>query len=172
MGADLYIEPNFGKSQEAFQPAFEAACRKRDAVRLTYGDGSPASLQAQEEIDELWGQMYSPETYYRDCYNSFSTLAAFGLSWWGDVIPLQTKKGVISKSKARKLAERIRDAEVSVGWCEEAWKHAYFENKPVTREVFDTKLKDYWRKDRDDLVRFLLAYANSESKTLKLIASL
>jgi hypothetical protein len=158
MGADLYIEPNYTRNRQGLEQLWKEALIRRDQCAQAGGDPKCE----QEEVERINALMYGPEIYFRDSYNCFSMLNAFGLSWWTDIAKLQNQRGIISKAKARKLAESLRGREVDQAYDPRNWQYARSDmGGPVTREVFEAKLKPYWYERRDEFVRFLLAYAQT-----------
>lgn len=168
MGADLYIEPNFTRNREGLEQLCEDALIKRDQCAKEGRDHS----REQEELERINALMHGPEVYFRDAYNCFSMLNAFGLSWWQDIARLRNQREIISKAKARKLAERLRGSQAVRAYNPSDWQDAKSDaGGAITPEVFEHDLKPYWRKRRDKFVSFLLAYANSENPRVKLVVA-
>jgi hypothetical protein len=198
VGADLMIEPTHTKIYESLKPKWEAAIARRNQVceaskvlgtckRSDFMDDkghSEACIQAQAEVNKFDALMYGPETYYRDAYNCFSVLGAYDLSWWRDVAKFQGATGNISRRNAAKLIKMIEEHNKVVRTPDEThsmmsagdkeykvFDNAYFEGQKVNKRNWK-KLVTYWEKEREDLLRFLKAYANSPSDGTVLHASL
>ena len=82
MGADLYLNSAFEPQRQKWEPKFEKAAAARDAAP----DG-PSREAAQQRVEYCYDQMFA-RGYFRDSYNDSNLLWKFGLSWWGDVIPM------------------------------------------------------------------------------------
>jgi hypothetical protein len=76
MGADLYIRAIHDPIVEKYQPLFDKAVRRRDALP---SDSNEQEV-AQQEVEKYYDLMYS-EGYFRDSYNSTNVLWTLGLSW-------------------------------------------------------------------------------------------
>ena len=106
MGADLYITPLYEQQQKEWQPRFEKAAEQRDSLP----SGSREYHQAQAEVERCFGKMRQVG-YFRDPYNDNDLLWKFGLSWWGDVIPMLDKKGRLSVGQTQKLLDLVSEKE-------------------------------------------------------------
>ena len=108
MGADLYILPNYNALQARLQPQFEAAVKRRDAVKST-----SARKEAQSEVERLFDEAHPPTAYFRDAYNSHCLLAQLGLSWWHDVAPLLTEDDHLPLRNLKLLLHEVMNRRLS-----------------------------------------------------------
>lgn len=74
------------------------------------------SKRFDHEAELPYEQKYSEQRgYFRDSYNSTSVMAAMGLSWWKDVVPMLTsgERGVdvLTEEACERLAQRLDVAE-------------------------------------------------------------
>lgn len=149
MGADLYLEPNFSRTRDAMQPKFEEAARKRDRAHKR-GDEAAVSA-AQAEVNEWYDRMYDTEDYFRDSYNPSSVMAAIGLSWWRDVIPMLDADDNLSAERCEALAAEIESREVPYRTAAELEAVGCIvddnENNPES-------WRNYFLRERESLVRF------------------
>jgi hypothetical protein len=88
MGADLYLMSLHEPTRKKWDPRFDAAIAERDR----HAEGTRKRARAQKRVMECHGRMYGTG-YLRDPYNNLDVLWKFGLSWWGDVIPLLDSGG-------------------------------------------------------------------------------
>ena len=99
MGADLYINKIYQENLEKYEPLFNEAVKKRNAI----AENSPAHDVAQKEVTKYYDLMYS-KGYFRDSYNGsalfrYLILDNARLSWWKDIVPLQNDNGEIQGEK-------------------------------------------------------------------------
>lgn len=102
MGADLYLQSQFGATHERWLKLFERAAARRDAVP----DGSAEKQRLQRRVERCYHRMYS-NGYFRDSYNDSNLLWRFGLSWWVDVIPMLNKDGELTPQRAQELLSTL-----------------------------------------------------------------
>lgn len=99
MGADLYINEVYRKTEAKYSPLFNDAVKKRNNAK-----NEIEKAKFQKEVDTCYNLMQG-EGYFRDSYNSTSILNRLeisegdGLSWWRDITPLQDKQGNIKNEK-------------------------------------------------------------------------
>ena len=105
MGADLYIEKIHDALMRKYEPLFEAAVKKRDALSAK----SPKALKAQEEVTKYYDLMYS-EGYFRDSYNATNVLNRLGLSWWTDLKPLLRDERFLEGENLRLFRDMVSKA--------------------------------------------------------------
>src|ERR1043166_4549292 len=99
MGADLYLRPRFEQNRSRWQASLDVAvARPAQAAEV-----SAEQDQAQIDAIAAYEQLYGDDGYFRDPYNEWSVLAKFGLSWWGDIIPLLDESGCLSPALAGRL---------------------------------------------------------------------
>lgn len=111
MGADLYIQSEFRKAENAYRNesrrvhgewvrlSEKLRVQKSEEGSLTFAvrDGQEINtetmglvteeqlLECGKRADELDSLIYSPSHYFRDSYNEGSLLWSLGLSWWQDI---------------------------------------------------------------------------------------
>ncbi len=105
MGADLYIQQIHKPIMEKYQPLFDAAVIKRDALPKD----SQKWKAAQEEVTKYYDLMYS-EGYFRDSYNCTSVLWTLDLSWWRDVTPLCDENRDLKGENLKKFRKIVANA--------------------------------------------------------------
>lgn len=126
MGADLYIGELHAAHEEKFRPQFDEAVAKRDAISNTIDavrNAAPldtdriAGLEAQRDqaqaaVEEAYVNLTDKNPgYFRDGYNKSSVLGQMDLSWWADIIPLQSKRsGYISGKNLKTFRSMIAEA--------------------------------------------------------------
>ena len=106
MGADLFITPLYQRQPQQWQPQFEAAVKRRDSLKA----GSKAHRQAQAKVSECYEKL-NEQGYFRDPYNDWDLLWKFGLSWWGDVIPMLDDKDCLTIEQIRNLLAMLKERE-------------------------------------------------------------
>ena len=105
MGADLYIEKLHQPLRQKYEPLFEAAVRRRDALPPK----SRKARAAQKEVTRYYDLMYS-QGYFRDSYNASNVLNRLGLSWWVDVKPLCTPDRRLRDGPLRRFRDLVAGA--------------------------------------------------------------
>lgn len=148
MGADLYLESINNKAREKWNPLFEAACRKRDALP----DG-PEKDAAQREVTDIYCKMFSGNAgYFRDSYNGAGIAAQLGFSWWTDVIPMLDENGYLQPPKIQEFLDRIKDAKIRTPtFAELKEAHCKVDNEDNTPESW----RESWEKNKQELIAFL-----------------
>ncbi len=110
MGADLYIKKLYKPNVEKYEPVFNEAVARRNALKVKEGD--PKYDAAQREVSKAYAKMYS-QGYFRDPYNGSGLFSWLVLSWWQDVSnKLTDSDGVMSVENAKKLLEKVRKAKM------------------------------------------------------------
>lgn len=109
MGADIYLRSIFEPVKKKYEPKFNAAVRKRDALP----DG-PARRKAQEAVSKAYDAMYPDEGYFRDSYNASSLSGLLDFSWWQDIVPMLDKEGNLPISKAKKFIRLLESKPVTM----------------------------------------------------------
>jgi hypothetical protein len=114
MGADLYIEKLQQPLRQKYEPLFEAAVKKRDALP----PNSRKAHAAQKVVTKYYDLMYS-QGYFRDSYNVSNVLNRLGLSWWVDVKPLCTPDRELCDEQLRKFRDMVASATLTLPSREE-----------------------------------------------------
>jgi hypothetical protein len=135
MGADLYIRELFDPGHRKWERKFARAIARRDRLP----QGSTQYLEAQQRVEFCYDQMYSAG-YFRDSYNDSDVLWKFGLSWWGDVIPMLEEERQLTPEAAAKFLSMMEERE------------AVFQQNLTE---LSTPEKRYFRQKYEQLKRFL-----------------
>jgi hypothetical protein len=112
MGADVYLQSVSNKAYKEWNPKFDEAVAKRDALPDDASEEERAAAQA--EVEAMYDKMYG-QGYYRDSYNSSNLLWLLGMSYWTDVEKLLNQEGTMSVTNMEKLLAKVnRAAKVSL----------------------------------------------------------
>jgi hypothetical protein len=106
MGADLYLRSVFDKNRAIWEPKFDEAVKRRDALP----EGSAEAAAAQKEVERCYEELYA-RGYFRDPYNPWDMLWKTGLFWWGDVLPKLDKDGLLSVEDTVELLAELKRRE-------------------------------------------------------------
>src|ERR1017187_4635530 len=117
MGADLYIEKLQQPLRQKYEPLFEAAVKKRDALP----PNSRKAHAAQKVVTKYYDLMYS-QGYFRDSYNVGNVLNRLGMSWWVDVKPLCTPDRKLHGGQLRRFRDMVANAKLTLPMREEIEK--------------------------------------------------
>ncbi len=98
MGADLYIDSEMKKAQKEHESVFDELVKQRD--RAT--DVGVKSI-IQNAIEKALDDLYPPQAYFRDSYNSQNVLWTINLSWWTNISPMCDDKGRLSVTGCKKF---------------------------------------------------------------------
>jgi hypothetical protein len=118
MGADLYIEKIHQTRTKKYEPHYDEAIRRRNALPPK----SMAYRQAHAQVIKYYDLIYS-EGYFRDSYNATNVLNRLGLSWWADVLPMCTEDQKLEGGKLRHFRDRVAAATLTLPTKEELEKH-------------------------------------------------
>ena len=102
MGADLYIKAIHDPLVKKYDPLFDKAVRRRDALPRD----STEQQAAQREVEKYYELLYS-QGYFRDSYNATNVLWTLGLSWWRDVTPLLSKDRELTGENLKQFRDRV-----------------------------------------------------------------
>ena len=106
MGADLYLMSLHEPERRKWEPRFDAAVAKRNR----HAEGTPEHKRWDKRVWKCYGKLFG-KGYFRDPYNALDVLWQFGLSWWGDVIPMLDSGGCLSVAETKRLVQMLAEHE-------------------------------------------------------------
>lgn len=101
MGADIYLNSVYNKSNEHAERKYKRALTLRDQAT-----GKASVAQHQVQVDKYY-DLINDAGYFRDSYNHTSLFWILGLSWWELYEELCNEEGFLPIHNARILVNRI-----------------------------------------------------------------
>ena len=104
MGADLFLMSLHEPPHKKWEPRFEAAIAERNR----HAEGTREYKRAQKRAMRCYERMFG-QGYFRDPYNHLDVLWKFGLSWWGDVIPMLDSTACLPVAETKRFLQMLHE---------------------------------------------------------------